>query len=255
MTCVIDEGDGPCLSIRDTPGSANLMTVTLDRHPELHSLGICACRDIRNSSDPSVHRRCGALDVAGRFRADPAVTTFVDALVLVADQLGVQRIIWNRRIWDCRRGWHFYTGPAGAHDDHTHVELTRNAARTLTMNGIVQAFGLPRHRRPVDVPKATDVVDALDVPGRARIKLQYQGGVEIEQVGPHPLPADHFRGSWFTLPASTRQGQVGRFLSIIHAPSSPDDPFAYEIVDTNGNAYTFDLAERQRAIARGSIKA
>jgi hypothetical protein len=58
-----------------------------------------------------------------------------------ADALGLQSIIWNRRIYSARspRG-RVYSG-VNPHIDHLHIEMTREAARTLTSARINAILG------------------------------------------------------------------------------------------------------------------
>lgn len=55
------------------------------------------------------------------------------ALIAHAEELGVQRLIWNRREWNIRlRKWVAYHG-ASNHTDHVHVELCWKAARDIPL--------------------------------------------------------------------------------------------------------------------------
>lgn len=239
MTCVIDEGRLPCNSLWERPGTIALAQVALDRDPLLHSYGIQNCRDVRGGDSPSKHGNAEAWDAGGN---TVAIHRLVAAILLVRIPLHVQRVIWWRRIWDCRQGWHAYNG-VNPHFDHAHIELDRWGATHLTMAAVVQAFGIPRHRRPPDVPRLTDIVASLRVPD-GRVDLEYQGGVRTHGKA-------RFYGSWFTLPPEVRANQAGRFLSIVAGKGT--DPYAYTLVDVAGNAYDFTKGTLADGKRRGVI--
>ncbi|WP_336922753.1 hypothetical protein [Aquipuribacter sp. SD81] len=48
-----------------------------------------------------------------------------------AHRLGIQYVIWNKRIWNSRSGWKDYTG-ASPHTDHVHVSLSWDGAYKRT---------------------------------------------------------------------------------------------------------------------------
>lgn len=236
MTCVIDEGRLPCDSISEKPGMVAFAQVAMDRDRRLQSLGIANCRSVRGGLTPSKHGNAEAWDPAGD---TAAVQRLVDASLAAHEALHVQRAIWQRRIWDCRRGWHPYSGE-DPHTGHAHIELDRWGAEHLTLNAIVQAFGLARHRRPPDVPKLTDIVNQVRLPARdgtgtVRVQLEYQGGVLM----PDGPPVGGFKGSFFNLPQRFRDGSTGRFFSIEAHPSGRG---SYEITDTGGHSYAFTPA-------------
>ncbi|MFC5380366.1 VCBS repeat-containing protein [Aquipuribacter nitratireducens] len=55
-----------------------------------------------------------------------------------AHRMGVQYLIWNKRIWNARSGWKAYTG-SSPHTDHVHVSLSWDGAwkRTSWWDGTV----------------------------------------------------------------------------------------------------------------------
>ena len=99
--------------------------------------GSYAYRPIRGSTSGalSIHSEGRAVDIG--VAVNPEGKNIGDRVFLAlaknAVALGLQRIIWHRQIWDARRpdGAPF-TGSAGPHLDHLHVEQSREKADTLT---------------------------------------------------------------------------------------------------------------------------
>jgi hypothetical protein len=71
--------------------------------------------------------------------------TFVNWLRDHSAELGIQQIIYDRKIWSCNHGteWKTYVVPAGgsAHTEHAHVELTDDSGRNLTVARINAVAG------------------------------------------------------------------------------------------------------------------
>lgn len=233
----LDEGTLPC-SGGAQPGAVALLEVILRRHPRARSLGIYNCRPVRNGSSPSIHGNGRADDIDPGNDYDPEGDQIAAALVSAAPQLGVQRIIWNRRIWDQRRGWHPYTGPAGDHADHIHVELTVEAARTLTMTAVMAAFGQPRAPRKdsaVPTAKPTDRVAYLGLPktkdsAGGVIALERQGGIITISGKPKFLGSMLMKGM-----TEDRRRSSGVFVDLVAGPQ----PGEYVIIDSKSHAYLF----------------
>lgn len=106
-------------------------------------------RAVKNSNAPSTHREGRALDI-GANAGDTVTRALVDKIcaVLVANAptLGVQQIIWNKRIWRCNGSWQPYDCAAGCHEDHFHVELTRTMAENLSAAEVNRAFDAARDK-------------------------------------------------------------------------------------------------------------
>jgi hypothetical protein len=122
--------DGP------EPGAKAFMAWALAAYGEqgLKNLGIYNCRAVAGSSTTSLHGEGRACDLGINPHGAEYGTLLAEQLRLHSAELGIQCIIWNRRIWSAAypdAGWRAYTG-VSAHDDHIHLELTRAAARTLT---------------------------------------------------------------------------------------------------------------------------
>jgi hypothetical protein len=106
--------------------------------PQTRFDGIYNPRNIAGTNTPSLHAEGRALDIGLRVH-DPSEKVIADRLfdifVDLADQLGLQEIIWNPQIWSIARpSVHRYVG----HDPHTghiHVGFTRAASQTALMPG------------------------------------------------------------------------------------------------------------------------
>lgn len=95
----------------------------------ISSVGGYACRqNTANRAKMSVHGTGRALDIfipkMGRNANNGKGDAVANWLVMNADKIGVQLVIWDRTVWQANgRGDKQYTGPH-PHDDHLHVELT-----------------------------------------------------------------------------------------------------------------------------------
>jgi len=151
------QGAGPCAR-GPQPGAVALRNFMLGRYPEARDGGIYNCRSVRGSSVPSIHGEGRAWDmmlpvVAGR--GHPRGHEAVRELGAHGRRLGIQTIIFDRTIWSARSpSGRPYTG-VHPHYDHLHIELTREAGRTLTGPQIAVVLGghvpapVSRVRRPV----------------------------------------------------------------------------------------------------------
>lgn len=90
-------------------------------------------RAVRGSGTPSLHREGRAVDLAPGRRTWTDFDQLVHQLVEHHQTLQIQQVIWNRRVWTVGRNWRTYSGSAGPHLDHAHVELTWHGARHLTV--------------------------------------------------------------------------------------------------------------------------
>lgn len=98
------------------------------------NLGIYNCRSVAGSATTSLHGEGRACDFGINPHGAAYGTQLADQLRLHSAELGIQCVIWNRRIWSGSypdAGWRVYSG-LNAHVDHIHLELTRAAAATLT---------------------------------------------------------------------------------------------------------------------------
>jgi hypothetical protein len=118
------------------PGGRKLGEYLLDHFSDVSSVGGYACRrNTADSSRMSVHGTGRALDVFIPTSNGAADNTKGDKvanwLVLHAQRIGVQLVIWDHSIWRANgTNDAAYGGPI-PHIDHVHVELT-NAASALS---------------------------------------------------------------------------------------------------------------------------
>lgn len=101
--------------------------------------GIYNCRTVVGGAAPSLHGEGRAVDLGVRPYSAAYGTVVANALVASSKELGVQCVIWNRQIWSGSypdSGFRAYQGTAD-HHDHLHVELTREAAKSLTPEYVV----------------------------------------------------------------------------------------------------------------------
>ena len=87
--------------------------------------GIYNCRSVRGGRTTSLHGEGRAADNGVRPYSAEYGTKLANAIVNNSKELGVQCVIWNRKIWSCSYpdSWRNYGGVAH-HKDHLHVEFT-----------------------------------------------------------------------------------------------------------------------------------
>lgn len=128
-----------------TGGADALLDYLLEAYPLGWSGGIYNCRTVRGGSTTSLHGEGRAVDlmlpIASNGRGTAYGGAIVAALGARAADLGIQCAIYDRTIWSAasRRG-RGYTG-THPHYDHIHVELTRAAARSLTVAQLRAVLG------------------------------------------------------------------------------------------------------------------
>lgn len=135
--------DGP------SPGAKALMAWFLGNFAAQggRNLGIYNCRTVRGGSTRSLHGEGRALDFGINPHGAQYGTLLAERLRQVSGELGVQCIIWNRRIWSAAypdAGWRPYSG-TNPHLDHIHLELSKVAAASLTPQMIQSVLAPPRN--------------------------------------------------------------------------------------------------------------
>jgi hypothetical protein len=119
------------------PGGHKLGEYLIEHFNAVASVGGYACRrNTADSSRMSVHGTGRALDVfipmAGGAADNGQGDKVANWLVLHAQRIGVQLVIWDKTIWRANgRNDGAYGGP-NPHADHIHVELTIEAAAMST---------------------------------------------------------------------------------------------------------------------------
>lgn len=135
---------GACTS-GPQPGAQALMAWWLSRYGPQGAVnsGIFNCRNIAGSSVRSLHGEGRAADLGVRPLDAPYGHEAASQLLAFSAEIGIQCIIWSRRIWSGSQpfaGFRPYNG-SNPHTDHLHVELTWPAARTLTQARIFEVLG------------------------------------------------------------------------------------------------------------------
>jgi hypothetical protein len=92
------------------------------------SIGIWSNRNIGNTNRKSEHAFGNAIDWSGKGGVgDPVMQELANYLVSKADVYNIQNIIYNRKAWNSKQGWHTYKIPPGGspHLDHVHVDFKK----------------------------------------------------------------------------------------------------------------------------------
>lgn len=133
------------------PGALALMRWFVEEYGDEggYNLGIYNCRPVRGSTlTTSCHGEGRALDW-GFPVGDPDGNACLKKVLPQVGELGIQCIIYERRIYSAKSPTgrdYFGVNP---HRDHLHVEITRESAKSLTYATVVDVMtpGLPRHKR------------------------------------------------------------------------------------------------------------
>lgn len=130
--------------------------------------GIYNNRPVRGGTSLSVHAEGRAIDITMGRRSVADLTAFINQLI-ANPALGIQQVIWQRQYWRPDTGWRPYRG-VNPHTDHAHIELTREAAGSLTVesfrtgvvstrrNGLGQVVVTEDPPVPIAIPKDGVVV-------------------------------------------------------------------------------------------------
>ena len=169
------QGAKKCLN-EVQPGSRALMAWWLSRFGGSGGInsGIVNCRPVVGGTKPSLHSEGRATDLGVRPHDAAYGHEAASLLHAHSGELGVQCIIWSRRIWSGSRpnaGFRAYAG-RNPHLDHLHVELSWPAARTLTHARIVEVLGggpvVPRVLTLKDPPMRGEDVRRVQIALAAR---------------------------------------------------------------------------------------
>ena len=225
-----------------SPGARALMSYCLGRWDFAFNLGIYASRNVRGGSSLSHHAEGRALDIGipmlGRTRADAAKgMLIVDAVGTHGQRLGVDHLIYDRRIWSSRSaGGRKYTGTA-PHYDHIHLGLTRKAGANLNLPTIEAVIGAldpaPPEPSAPELERVTHRVTAGSL--RLRREPSMSGaqigslprGAEVATVGDAPVEAGGHR--WLEVQAIAggrlQEGWVASaYLEEVSQPPTPAGP-------------------------------
>lgn len=117
-------------------GTVALAAGIMERHESVRSLGIYNCRPVRGGKTNSIHGEGRAFDAG--LKAVPGKRTaagqvLLDDLLPHAVALGIQCLIYARTIWSPASPNGRPYGGVAPHWDHAHIEMTREAAASLTL--------------------------------------------------------------------------------------------------------------------------
>ena len=134
--------------------------------PPGRSGGIFAPRNVRGGTTRSVHACGRALDwmrpvARSTGRGTASGERLVRLLARHGRRVGIQLIIYNRRIYSARNPEGVYYGGVHPHYDHLHIELTRAAAQNLTLATLRAVLG--DHRPKPE--KENERMERIDLTG------------------------------------------------------------------------------------------
>jgi hypothetical protein len=165
-----------------THGAQALMRFIIERYGSKGAAnwGIYNCRTVRGGSTTSLHGEGRALDV-GFPLGDPDGDELLRRLLRVPGRLGVQAIIYERRIYSALSpDGRPYTGVA-PHYDHLHIELTREAAQKLTYETVKRVLHRqPRRAGSRPLRKGDSGADVRWLQGKLRIEADGEFGPVTE---------------------------------------------------------------------------
>ncbi len=185
-----------------TPGARALMAWFLGAYAAQGGVntGIYNCRAVRGGTTTSLHGEGRAADLGIRPYSAAYGTALAESLRLHSHELGIQLIIWNKRVWSGSypdAGWRPYTGVA-SHTDHLHVELGWYTARD---NPLTVAH-LNNVLRPA--PKPAPMPTPAPAPGVRMLKLTtpHMEGADVRRV-------QEVLARWYSLGAGWADGDFG----------------------------------------------
>lgn len=133
------------------PGATALKDWCVKYYPPARNGGIFNCRTVRGSSAPSIHGEGRAIDImfpVVNGAGHPEGQKLFEHLANHAHDLGLQAIIWNRRIYSARSPKGRSYNGVNPHVDHLHIEMVRASAKSLTPARISAILGTSAAVRP-----------------------------------------------------------------------------------------------------------
>jgi hypothetical protein len=139
------------------PGAKAMLKWLLENVDKSKNLGIYNCRNVRGGSTTSTHGEGRGIDLGmpmSKGKGSNAGTAVVKLLAENGKKLGIQCIIYNRKIYSAKspsgRPYH----GVNPHYDHLHIELTRDAGKRLTYATLDAVLGKKESKpAPKPIPK------------------------------------------------------------------------------------------------------
>lgn len=127
-------------------GAKALAAYLQDRFaPWQTSGGIYACRNVAGTSSFSEHAEGRAYDAFVPMKSGKANNALGDQIINLlgphGKRLGIQTMIWDRKIWSASSPAGRYYGGASPHYDHIHIGINRAAADRLNYSTLVAVLG------------------------------------------------------------------------------------------------------------------
>jgi len=217
---------GPC-SGKCQPGTTTLLHYFM-RTYDLESWGCYGCRKIAGSTHMSLHAEGRAMDIAIPAQKKLIGDEIFMLGIFFAEQLGVQEIVWYRKIWSATRPYVRRYSGAHPHTDHVHIGLNWDGALGHLPAYANLAKTLVTVPQEVDLmPKINDAVEIVNAPGGGFWILQADGGV-------FSYSGAKFHGS---VPALNIKLEVGEnhAVDIIPTPKGA----GYWVVGYDGGVFSF----------------
>lgn len=191
---------------RPEDGARALMSWVLKKYGDegAYNLGIYNCRTVRGGYTTSMHGEGRAIDVGVPVGGEVG-RKILRRLIKRVGSLGIQAIIFERKIYSAKSPEGRYYGGVNPHYDHLHIEMTREAADKLTYKRINQILSPKVHRpgsRPLKQGKR----------GRDVRYVQRFLGLKVDGIfGPKTAEAvrEHERKLKTTHPKLKADGYVG----------------------------------------------
>lgn len=199
-------------------GAKALAAYLEDRFPYQWSMGICNCRQVVGGSSWSHHAECRAYDCGLPTKSDGTARTdlgmpIVNLLIAHGKRLGIDHIIYNRRIWSASSPEGRYYGGTHPHYNHIHIGINTNAGKYLDYATLVAVLGPVGGEDQVidrNSPKKSPAVAMFQ---RDLISLGYDlGDWEPIQPGLYPPGADGGFGD--DAEAGTKEFQADLALAV-----------------------------------------
>lgn len=147
------------------PGAIALMNWALGEYDTATNLGIYNPRRVRGGRSWSVHASGRAIDIGFPYTVGGTPQGHACAQLLVdhSAELGIQQVIYSKRIWRntiAARGWRPYNGTS-PHYEHVHAELTIAAGDRLDADTIRNTLRAHPILVPDDGNSVMDITDYI----------------------------------------------------------------------------------------------